>query len=165
MHYPDRWCAANPGAGFSETAEFLKFFQGEKLSPAPWERKLWHLYDCTDYALNLYNLPTVAYSGEIDKQKQAADIMAEAMADHDLDLTHIIGPGTAHKIHPASKLDIEARLDSIAKVGRERFPEFVQLETYTLRYDRAYWLRIDRMEQHWERAAVQASYSPIGIRS
>ncbi len=27
VHYPDRWFAANPGAGFSETPRFLKVFQ------------------------------------------------------------------------------------------------------------------------------------------
>ncbi len=43
--------------------------------------------------------PTVAYSGEIDKQKQAADIMDRFLKAEGLDLTHIIGPQTAHKIH------------------------------------------------------------------
>ncbi|HEX2746693.1 MAG TPA: prolyl oligopeptidase family serine peptidase, partial [Verrucomicrobiales bacterium] len=37
-HHPASWCAANPGAGFSETEQFLNFFQGEKLKPYPWER-------------------------------------------------------------------------------------------------------------------------------
>jgi predicted peptidase len=27
VHYADKWCAANPGAGFAETAEFLGGFQ------------------------------------------------------------------------------------------------------------------------------------------
>src|SRR5947199_9735706 len=31
-HYPDVWCAAAPGAGFSETAEFLNVFQNGKVS-------------------------------------------------------------------------------------------------------------------------------------
>ena len=31
-HYADRWFAANPGAGFAETPEFLRFFQGENVS-------------------------------------------------------------------------------------------------------------------------------------
>ncbi len=86
VHYADRWAAANPGAGFSETPEFLKFFQEETLEPTWYEKKLWHLYDCTDYAVNLFNLPTVAYSGEIDRQKQAADIMAEALENDGLSI-------------------------------------------------------------------------------
>src|ERR1043165_9213179 len=52
-----RWAAAAPGAGFSETADFLKVFQNETLKPTWWEQKLWHLYDATDYALNLFNRP------------------------------------------------------------------------------------------------------------
>ena len=39
------------------------------------------MYDCTGYAANLAFLPTVAYSGEIDKQKQAADMMEAALND------------------------------------------------------------------------------------
>ena len=79
VHYPDIWVAAAPGAGFSETANFLKVFQNETVQPTWYEQKLWHLYDCTDYALNLINCPTVAYSGERDRQKQAADMMAKAL--------------------------------------------------------------------------------------
>ena len=77
VHYPGMWVAANPGAGFAETPEFLRVFQGEELQPSETEKRLLHLYDCTDWAVNLYNCPTVAYSGEIDKQKQAADIMTD----------------------------------------------------------------------------------------
>src|SRR5581483_6697979 len=50
VHYPGTWAAAAPGAGFSETPEFLKVFQDESLKPTWYEQKLWHLYNCTDYA-------------------------------------------------------------------------------------------------------------------
>ena len=53
VHEADRWFAANPGAGFAETPQFLKVFQDEKVQPTWYERALWHLYDCTDYAANL----------------------------------------------------------------------------------------------------------------
>jgi Predicted peptidase len=39
VHYPDHWCAAAPGAGFSETPDFLKVFQKEKLQPPPTRRR------------------------------------------------------------------------------------------------------------------------------
>jgi len=81
-HHAWQWCAAAPGAGFSETEEFLTTFQGEKLEPTWWERKLWSLYDATAVAANFFNVPTVAYSGELDKQKQAADAMARALGNH-----------------------------------------------------------------------------------
>ena len=155
VHYTDRWFAANPGAGFSETPDFLKVFQQETLKPTWWEQKLWHLYDCTDYAANLFNLPTIAYSGELDKQKQAADIMAVALEKEQMKLTHIIGPGTLHKLHPDSKREIEQRMARIAKVGRPVAPYELQLTTYTLRYNRMHWLTIDEMTEHWEKASLR----------
>jgi pimeloyl-ACP methyl ester carboxylesterase len=155
VHYPDRWFAANPGAGFAETPRFLRVFQQETLRPGPIEQTLWNLYDCDKVALNLLNLPTVAYSGEIDRQKQAADVMAEALAAHGIPLTHVIGPGTAHKYHPESAAEVERRLAALAVRGRERTPRSVALQTYTLRYNRSHWLTIDALGRHWERATVR----------
>src|SRR5579872_1449409 len=121
-HYAGLWAAAAPGAGFSETPEFLKVWQKEIVQPNWWEQKLYHLYDADDYAVNLFNCPTVAYSGEIDIQKQAADVMAEAMAREGMRLTHIIGPHTAHKYHPDSKVEINLLIDAIAERGRDPYP-------------------------------------------
>jgi hypothetical protein len=156
VHYPWVWCAAAPGAGFAETPEFLRVFQKEKVQPTWYEQKLWHMYDCTDYALNLFNLPTVAYSGEIDNQKQAADIMAAAMEKEGLKLTHIIGPKTGHSYEKGAKAEIIERIDKIAEKGRNPWPEKIKFVTYTLRYNRCFWLEIERMEKHWERAQVEA---------
>jgi pimeloyl-ACP methyl ester carboxylesterase len=155
-HYPGMWAAAAPGAGFSETREFLNFFQNEKIKPTAWEEKLFHWYDATDYAVNLFNCPTVAYSGEIDKQKQAADMMAKAMANEGLTLTHIIGPKTTHKYHPDSKVEINKLIDAIVAKGKERVPRQVRFTTFTLRYNKSHWVEIDRLDQHWERARVAA---------
>src|SRR5258708_11955430 len=125
--HADRWFAANPGAGFAETAQFLNIFQKESLQPAWYERKLWHLYDCTDYAANLIACPTVAYSGELDNQKQAADVMAEALKDEGIDLVHVIGPKTKHAYHPDAKREVERRMESLAVRGRQKFPSEVTL--------------------------------------
>lgn len=156
VHYPGVFCAAAPGAGFSETADFLKVFQKEVVQPTWFEKKLWHVYDCTDYALNLYNLPTVAYSGEIDSQKQAADIMEKALAAEGMKLTHIIGPKTGHSYEKNAKEEINRRIDAIAAKGRDLLPEHVKFTTWTLRYNRSHWVTVDAMEQHWERARVDA---------
>jgi dienelactone hydrolase len=156
VHYPGLWAAAAPGAGFSETPDFLKVFQKETLEPAWYEEKLWHLYDCTDYAINLFNCPTVAYSGEKDIQKQAADIMARAMKSEGLEMTHIIGPDTEHKIHPQAKEEINRRIDSIVAKGRDPVPADVRFQTWTLRYNQSFWVIVDALGEHWERARVEA---------
>lgn len=157
VHYPDRWFAANPGAGFSETARFLKVFQRESLQPTWYEKKLWGLYDCDIVAANLRGCPTVAYSGELDAQKQAADVMAEALEKEGIALTHIIGPQTKHRYHPDAKSEVERRMASLADRGRDRQPRDVTLTTYTLKYNRAHWLTIEALGEHWVKARVDGS--------
>lgn len=155
VHFPGHWAAAQPGAGFSETPEFLKSFQGEILNAPWWEKKLWRWYNATDWALNLSNLPTIAYSGEIDRQKQAADVMVAAAAKEGLRLVHLVGPETAHAFHPETLAEIEGRLSSIAARGRDTVPTALRFVTYTLRYDRTHWLRIDRLNEHWEPGRIE----------
>jgi pimeloyl-ACP methyl ester carboxylesterase len=159
VHFPDRWAAATPGAGFSETPEFLRVFQNQSVDAAPWwEKRLWRWYNATDWAGNLALCPTIAYSGEIDKQKQAADAMAAAMAREGLRLRHIIGPQTAHRYHPDSKREIERRLEALLR--HRLLPsdeeEFV-FTTYTLRYPGCRCLRIDGLEEHWQKAQVRVA--------
>src|SRR5207248_3344282 len=156
VHHAGMWAAAAPGAGFSETADFLKVFQKEAVKPTWYEQKLWHWYDATDYALNLFDCPTVAYSGEIDQQKQAADMMAKAAAAEGIQLVHIIGPQTPHRYHPQAKEEINRRIDSIVALGRNPVPRTVRFTTWTLRYKQMDWVIIDGLQQHWERARVDA---------
>jgi pimeloyl-ACP methyl ester carboxylesterase len=155
-HYPGHWAAAAPGAGFSETPEFLRIYQSEKMQPTWYEEALWHQYNATDYAVNFFNLPTVAYSGEIDGQKQAADVMAKAMQAEELALTHVIGPQTKHAYHPAARQEINRRLDSIAERGRDLLPKQIRFTTWTLRYNNCAWLTLDGLEKHWTQARASA---------
>ncbi len=156
VHYPGLWAAAAPGAGFSETAEFLKVFQREPVKPTWYEQKLWHLYDCTDYALNLFHCPTVAYSGEKDPQKQAADMMAKALKAEGIELAHIVGKDARHHYTPEARAEINRRIDSIVEAGHDPVPRTVRFTTWTLRYNRASWVQVDGLEHHWERAKIEA---------
>jgi pimeloyl-ACP methyl ester carboxylesterase len=165
VHYPSEFAAAAPGAGFAETKEFLRIFQNEPVAPPPWEQTLWHWYDCPDSAVNLFNLPTVAYSGEVDRQKQAADIMAAALQKEGIELTPIIGPKTPHRYHPDSKREINARIDAIAARGRDPLPRSVKFATYTLRYNKSHWVTLNGLEEHWKQARIDAEISAEGIRA
>ncbi|HZE95581.1 MAG TPA: prolyl oligopeptidase family serine peptidase [Planctomycetota bacterium] len=165
VHYPGKWAAAAPGAGFSETADFLKVFQNEKVKPTDYEQKLWHMYDCTDYAANLFNLPTVAYSGEVDKQKQAADMMEAAMKKEGLELVHIIGPKTAHAYEKNAKEEVAKRIDEIVAKGRDPLPKKIRFTTWILQYNESHWVRVDGLENSWERARVEAELGDAGIQA
>lgn len=155
-HFGGLWAAVAPGAGFAETPEFLKMTPQQIDATPAWERTLWHLYNATDYAANFANVPLVAYSGEIDGQKQAADIMAKALAAEGMTMTHIIGPQTPHRYHPDSKVEIDRLLDGYAAKGREALPAKVQFVTYTLKYNRMKWVTLDAMTKHWERSRIDA---------
>ncbi len=155
-HYADRWFAANPGAGFSETPQFLKVFQKEELKPMPWEQTLWNLYDCDKWALNLTHCPTIAYSGENDSQKQAADVMEKALAGHGIQLRHVIGKGMGHKFDAESKRLVSKALNELAITGRQHTPRTINFMTHTLAYNRMHWLTIDSLNAHWKPATVRA---------
>lgn len=166
VHYPDKWFAANPGAGFSETPEFLKVFQKEELQPYPFEQKLWQMYDCPVWARNIRMLPTIAYSGEIDNQKQAADIMAAACWNlperERFELTHIIAPKTAHRIDPSAQAEIERRLASLDRLRSTKPPQVVTFTTTTLKYNKSHWVTVDALQEHWKPAQIRASLPGSG---
>lgn len=155
VHYPDRWAASAPGAGFTETDVFLRGALAKQPQNAT-QRTLWHMYDATDYAANIFNVPVVAYSGGNDPQKQAADAMAAAMRDEGLTLDHVIGPGTGHSYEPAARQQVQDRIDQIVTKGRDRIPKELRFTTWTLRYNTSFWLTVDAMDQHWRRARVTA---------
>lgn len=158
-HHSGLWCAASPGAGFAETALFTKALAPGK-EPRPWwEQKLWAWYDATPYSANLFNCPTIAYSGEIDGQKQAADVMETAMATEGLKLERFIGPQTGHKYHPDTAQSLTRRLEEFLTKGRDPLPREVRLTTYTLRYPQSSWVRIEGLGRHWERADVKARFT------
>lgn len=153
-HYTDRFCVVHAGAGFAETAEYNRL---KKEDYPPWyEQKLWGVYDVPCYTRNLFNVPVIAYSGEDDKQIQAARVMERAFAAEGRTLKHIIGPGTGHKYHPDSLKEIMAFVKAAVKKGRDRWPKEVHLQTRTLRYFRMHWLSVWRPIDQWEEMRADA---------
>jgi dienelactone hydrolase len=159
VHYPDMWLAANPGAGFAETVDFMDKFGHEKLHPTWYERKLWHLYDCTDYASNLSNLPLYAYNGDKDPQQQAADIMEVAMKKEGLTLNRTWGINMGHGYTKPAAKTIDSLLAIAQTNGKNPPPAEIHFTTYTLKYNSMYWVLVDAMGTEWEKARVDGSIS------
>ncbi len=154
-HYAGLWAAVNPGAGFVDVKNYQKL--GDKLSTIPWyEQKLWHVYDSLDYVINLENTTLVAYSGELDTQKAAADLMEKALAADGVKMTHIIGPNTEHKYEPEAKKVVASLVDAAAIKGRNNDPQKIHFVTYTLKYNQMHWVTVDALAQHYEQARVDA---------
>jgi dienelactone hydrolase len=155
-HNATYFAAAQPGAGFAETLEYQK---AAKYQPTWWESKLYHLTNATDYAANFFELPVVAYNGDKDPQRQAADIMARNMEAEGMTLARIWGLNMGHGYTPAAKVDIAAKIEPIAARGRTEWPREIRFTTWTLKYNRMRWVVVDGLEKHWERARVDANLS------
>jgi poly(3-hydroxybutyrate) depolymerase len=163
VHYPDLWAAASPGAGFCETRAYQKMDKNGEWDALPWyQKKLMHLYDCPDYALNLSMLPLIAYAGEKDPQQQSGDLMQQAMEKLGLKLERIYGPNTAHAYEKTAKKELAARLDAYAAKGRNPLPKELHFETWTTRYNRMHWLTIDALDHHWSRARIDGKVDDSG---
>lgn len=156
-HYAGQWAAVAPGAGFVDTAIYQNIFNKEP-KPTWWEQKLWKLYDVPPVAGNFRNTTVIAYSGELDSQKAAADLMEPAFKTEGMALTHIIGPKTGHKYEPKAKLQIANQVDAATDQGSNPYSDHVRLVTYSLRYNRMKWVSIHGMEQHWQEARVDAEH-------
>lgn len=170
LHYPDRWAALEAGAGFSDTKGFLKL-DGVPVYQEPTLR----IYDAFEYALNIFNMPTVGYGGEKDGQLQSAvnvreQLMKEGVqftADglnwrtKDMPTVFLVGPDTAHKFHPDSKQQSEQFIQSYLP-RKTAEPNHIRFLTYTTRYNQCFWLKIGAMEKHYQRAEVDAQRSPNG---
>ncbi|MBL9152448.1 MAG: prolyl oligopeptidase family serine peptidase [Verrucomicrobiales bacterium] len=152
--FPDRFCAVHAGAGFAETARYNKLTPDRY--PSPVEQTLWKVYDTPGYVRNLFNVPVLAYSGEKDKQKQAADLMAEAIAAEGGQLRHVIGLEMEHKYHPDAVAEIWAWLKECWAKGRDRAPAKVEVQTPTARHGRVHWVESVALERQWEDSRVQA---------
>jgi pimeloyl-ACP methyl ester carboxylesterase len=156
-HHAGEWVVVAPGAGFVDTAIYQNIFANNP-KPTWWEQKLWRLYDVPPIAANFFNTTTVAYSGDIDKQKQAADLMAAAFKKEGMTMTHIIGPNTGHRYESKAKLEVARQVGAAVDKGKCSYARKVRFATYTLRQNRMRWLTVYGLERHWKQARVEAEY-------
>ncbi len=156
VHDPMRWLAANPGAGFVDTIRYQGWTQSTPFPITPTAEKLLRWYDVLPWTQNLRGTHTIAYSGEIDKQKMAADRVVTRAKELGLEFPYVIGAGMGHKIDPPSQQRIDAQIEQWAAEAGDEPETEIDFVTYTLRYSRAGWLRVTGMREHWTPATVNA---------
>jgi pimeloyl-ACP methyl ester carboxylesterase len=159
LQHPDRWCVIGPGAGFTTTHAYVKSLP----TPLPYcQEPLLHIYDAVDYAENAANLPIVAYSGEKDAQKAAADNIEKRLKELKINtMTHLIGPGLMHQFPAEWQAKAEAEYVKYAGAGKGRpvYPDQVDFVTYTLKFPRCDWVECIQLERHYEQARVVAKHT------
>jgi hypothetical protein len=149
------------GAGYTET----RIYANKETLPAYQEAAL-HYYDAVDYGLNGTNFPFVGYGGELDRQLQASQNIQEQLrkegvklsgAGHqdDLRALFLVGPGVAHQWNPETHKISEHFIEEVAAKGLQ-VPAHIRFVTYTTRFNRCFWVTVEELEKHYERAEVDA---------
>jgi len=165
LHYPDRFAAAEIGAGtVSRTAQQHPEFKPYQLSTL----RIWE--NISEWALNIYNLPLAGHDGENDPSQLESSLRARAQLEKegfpsvgDPDYLRSQGaPGlwmvskeTGHGTSPLVRQRLDAFLKEHGDKGQSS-PDHIRFLTYTTRYSRSYWVSLDGLEKHYERAEVDA---------
>jgi pimeloyl-ACP methyl ester carboxylesterase len=170
LHYPDRFAAAEIGAGTVSRS-------ASKPGLAPYQLATLRIWEnISEWALNVYNLPLAGHDGEQDPGQLESSLRARAQlekegfpSEGDPDYLHSKGaPGlwmvSKNTGHGTSPL-VRERLDAFLKEWGDRgqsSPDHIRFVTYTTRYNRDYWISVDGLGKHYERAYVDAQRTDAG---
>jgi Prolyl oligopeptidase family len=161
LRHPFTFAVLGPGAGFTTTREYIG---AAKFGKQPdYIEKCLHIYDAVDYAENVFNVPVVAYSGEKDKQKLAADLIEAKLNDfkEPHSFTHLVAPGLEHKQPPEWMAKLETEYQKHLKEVRLEPLERFRFVTYTpdyMDYHRMWIVPVAPLKQY-EKAMVDAKYA------
>ena len=170
LHHPDSFAAAEIGAGTVSRRAQQPGMQPYQLATL----RIWE--NISEWALNIYNLPLAGHDGEQDPGQLESSLRARAQlekegfpSEGDPDYLRSKGaPGlwmaSKNTGHGTSPL-VRQRLDLFLKVWGDKgrsSPDHIRFVTYTTRYNRDYWISVDGLDQHYERADVDAERSGDG---
>jgi hypothetical protein len=185
LHHPDRFAAAEIGAGTWSRRASTPGLEPYQLPVL----KIWE--NMEEWALNAYNMPLAAHDGDKDTQPNAIPVLPQGTpnrgqlesslhakgqlekegfkAEGEPDNLHITGTPDIFLIsldtgHGTSPL-VRQRLDAFLKEWGDKgltSPDHIKFVTYTTRYNRDFWLTVDQLGKHYERADVDAVRSNGG---
>ena len=156
LQHPDNFCVIGPGAGFTTTHGYIASLPKEL---PDYQEKCLRIYDAVDYVENAFNVPIVAYSGEIDAQKKAADNIENLLKNFNEPhkFTHLVAPGLAHQMPKPWQDKAEAEYRKYADKGRDPNPKRVRFVTYTPKFHKCGWIGIDALEVGYQKAIADAT--------
>ncbi|HVT72085.1 MAG TPA: prolyl oligopeptidase family serine peptidase [Lacunisphaera sp.] len=162
LKHPDYFAAIGPYAGYVDT-HTLSMIQGiaptwVKVGPLPpHQEKALHLLDSVDYAANIGIVPTVAAIGALDPGFQTHVTMNEAVAREGLQLTNLISPFAGHTRDPVTLREQLRQINGYVTPGLNHAPRDLRFVTWTLKYNRAHWIEILALHEHYARTEIRAS--------
>jgi len=157
LQHPDLWSSVGAGAGFVDFYKYQKVDQS--LPDVP--NKMLRIYDSKDYALNLFDVPFITYGGELDPQLASTLMMQDAAQELKAPLATLIGHKMGHKFDVMNLKTFMAFHKAHSEQGRPEFPGRRELKfvTYTLKFNKCDWLRIEEQEEPYERTEVVSTFA------
>ena len=185
LHYPDRFAAAEIGAGTWSRRSQMPGLQPYQYATL----KIWE--NMEEWALNAFNLPLAGHDGDRDTQiaslpgpppgtptrgqlesslRARAQLEKEGFAaEGEPDFLHmkgtpavfLISQDTGHGVSPLVRQRLDAFLKEWGDKGRTS-PDHIRFLTYTTRYNRDYWVTIEGLDRHYERADIDAERTDGG---
>jgi hypothetical protein len=158
LHHPSMFCVIGPGAGFTTTHGYVG---GLPKQLPDYQEKCLHIYDAVDYTENAFNVPIVAYSGEKDAQKKAADNIENALKafNEPHKFTHLIAPGLEHQMPKEWQDKAEVEYAKYVAEPRNPTPSRVRFVTYTPRYGSCDWVNIRSLDETYVKAVIDGKFS------
>jgi len=145
---------------FSETP--IKTFV--KVGPLPeHEEKTLTMLDSIDYAANAGMVPAIAAVGDKDVFFQCHVIMGKAMEQEGLKMVNLISPGTGHVIDPATHKEQMRLIGEHVAKGLDPTPKEIRFVTWTLKYNRCFWIEVLGLKEHYVRAEIRAKIDGDGV--
>src|SRR5438876_4689918 len=170
LHYPDRFAAAEIGAGtVSRRAQKQQLKPYQRATLTIWE-------NISEWALNLFNLPLAGHDGEQDPGQLESSLRARAQLEREGFASEgepdylrskgapglfMVSKNTGHGTSPLVRQRLDAFLKEWGDKGRTS-PDHIRFLTYTTRYNRDYWVSLEALEKHYERAEIDAQRSDGG---
>lgn len=182
LHHPDRFAAAEIGAGtYPRRASMPGFPPYQAATLRIWENIL-------DWSLNAFNIPIAAHDGDNDtgvsglppepgvpsRGQLESSLRVRAQLEREgfpsegepnflraqgTPSIFLISANTGHNVSPLVRKQVDAFLQEHGDRGRVS-PHRIRFLTYTTRYNRCYWVSLDGLEKHYERAEVDAVRDP-----
>ena len=165
LHNPDLFCGLEVDAGVIGNRLNL-----DDLTPSQRASNSTY-WIMIDHALNVFNVPLIAYAGANDAQLASSTSIRTQLgregftirrtsqyqfSGQDINAIFLANPGQGHS-HATGETARAINEFNAANLSRGRVaPDRLRFVTYTTRYNRNYWITVDGLRTHFARASVDA---------
>jgi poly(3-hydroxybutyrate) depolymerase len=156
LRYPDRFASITPVCGVADL-DLMPWTAGRD----PLDRELMSLTGYTRIVENVSNLQVFVFHGDEDEAVNvtASRKMVEAFAKAGLagkSVHYFELPGVTHFAWDFAYRDASI-FRRVEEIRRDPFPERVVYSTFSPRYSKAYWLRLDRIDRGLTLARIEGT--------